>query len=268
MILNNERALRPSILKKILACLAAPGLLLALLACGATGSTGLSGGANPEVASVAAGDGTASAQIGPQPVAAAAPTLEGILAAPADDDSIQTGEKNGRIKRVHFEAFGGPGFEKHLSGAIWPALPGTLYFLVKVGEETRPDCRGMEDPSCWKWLDPNLLKGVTLRAYVSTSRLEPLPDDPSRGLLVDTFYHQDFLLSEVQKGGHNLDLNALKLKVGNQIILFLLNEKPEDFSLAPSAYYDVIGLERGKGRHDLGTVEIVDSNFMNIRFVR
>lgn len=262
----SERRLKPPIMQKLLSWLVFPTLMLVLLACGATGSTGLSGGANPEAASVTAADG--QAKLGPQPVAAAAPTLEGILAAPADDDSIQVGEKDGRIKRVHFEAFAGPVFDKHLSGAIWPALPGTLYFLVKVGEETRPDCRGMEDPTCWKWFDPNILKGVTMRAYVSTSRLDPLPDDPTRGLLVDTFYHQDFLLSEVQKGGYNLDLNPLKLKVGSQIILFLLNEKPEDFSLAPSAYYDTMGLERGKGRHDLGTIEIVDPDLMNIRIVR
>ena len=266
MTLDSERRLRPSIMKKLSYWLVFPTLVLTLLACGATGSTGLSGGANPEAASVTAADG--QARLGPQPVAAAAPTLEGILAAPADDDSIQVGEKDGRIKRVHFEAFAGPAFDKHLSGAIWPALPGTLYFLVKVGEETRPDCRGMEDPTCWKWFDPNILKGVTMRAYVSTSRLDPLPDDPTRGLLVDTFYHQDFLLSEVQKGGYNLDLNPLKLKVGSQIILFLLNEKPADFSLAPSAYYDTMGLERGKGRHDLGTIEIVDPDSLNIRIVR
>ncbi|MCC6272264.1 MAG: hypothetical protein IT572_02255 [Deltaproteobacteria bacterium] len=235
-------------------------MLLALVACGATGSTALSGGANPDLASVSAEDGVGSAKIDPQPVAATAPTLEGILAAPADDDSIQVGEKDGRIKRMHFEAFAGPTFDKHLSGAIWPALPGTLYFLVKVGEETRPDCREMEDPTCWKWLDPNLLKGVTMRAYVSTSRLDPLPDDPTRGLLVDTFYHQDFLLSEVQKDGYNLDLNPLDLKAGNHIILFLLNKKPEDFSLAPSAYYDTMVSSRGKGRHDLGRIEIVDTD--------
>lgn len=264
----SERNLRSLTFRQFLEFLSASGVLLALIGCGATSSPGAGSLTSPEAISIA-NSAPASAGTGLQPIAAAAPTLEGILAAPADDDNIQVGEKGERIKRVHFEAFGGaPQFERYLSGAIWPSLLGNLFFLVKVGEETRPDCQGMEDPSCWKWLDPNLLKGVYMRAYVSTSRIDTLPNDPTRGVFVDGFYHQDFQLSEVQKGGYNLDLNSLKLREGDSIQLFLFNRKPEDFSLEPSSFYEAISIARGKGRHELGIIEIVNSGFFNIQIVQ
>lgn len=251
-------------MKKLWAILGLPGVIGLLLACGATGGpTGTLGNLPADTGTIALPGTLGSSRDLPQPVAAA-PTLEGILSAPADDDQIQEGSPSGELSRVHFEAFFGPQYENPLSLDPWRTPGDDLHLLVKVGAATKENCRGMTDPSCWNWLDPNLLAGVTIRAYVATVKKEGGGDDSMPGLLVPAYFFQDFLLSEATPAGFNLDLSKLKINPRDEITIWLLNKRPENFTTSPSPYQEDITITRGKGYHRLGSIQILGTNVIQV----
>ena len=194
----------------------------------------------------------------PPAAGAAGPTQEGILSAPADDDSIETGTDKEGGKLMHFDVMLPTEYKVRLGKQ--QALLGAdkLTFLAQVGETLKDGCEDMDDLSCWNWLDPNLLKGLVVRAKVVTVAREGSPDNSVPTLLTKLqWYYQDFKIGELNSQGYNLSLLDLKPMKGDEVWLTMYNQVPEDYSPTRSEMFDGIPSDySGKGRHWLGVVKI------------
>jgi len=248
--------------KKSLLSFALP-ILLGLSAC----SGGLGSGSGPGPVG-GSGNITDTNVPGPAPLArganAAAPTLGGILSAPADDDGIDTGTRGSDVKVMHFEAFFGKNYQSRIdrAGTYTKISLSDLTFLIKVGEYNstcadKADSNSPVDLSCLDWFDPNILKGLVARIWVMTQA--PADSDPSAiHLLKSVYYYQDCLLSEVTPGGFNLSLMEMNLKEGDEFTILLYNKMPEDYSAQRSADFDNISYAHAVGLHNLGNFKAVD----------
>ncbi|MCE9624564.1 MAG: hypothetical protein K8R69_03780 [Deltaproteobacteria bacterium] len=227
-------------MKAAIACL--------ILGCGAIApAPGGSVGGTPAQETISVGQNPAL------PVNAAAPTLEGILSAPTDDDNIVN---DGTRKVVHFEAFFGPNYSNFQNNTQVYLEPKDLKFLIKVGEASSPSCQGMDDPSCWNWFDPNLLEGLVVRATIITSAKTSIADDGVY-LYSAKWFYQDFLLGKVSEEGFNLSLLDLNLKPGDEVSLTLYEKKPENYTSQRSPLFDGYPtMVSGDGNHQLCSVNV------------
>jgi len=182
-----------------------------------------------------------------------------VMSAPADDDGIQTSQG---LLLVHFGLFFGPNFDlyfqKDFGEGFGPGMIGkeSLKFLVNVAESPA-GCHNESPAECFKWLDPNLLKGWTVRAYVTSQKVN---STGGPGLLEESIYFcLEAQLSERKAEGYNLSLQGMGLDAGDLMTLVLYNEKPAAPCVGEATPQETpFELSSGKGIHRLATFEILE----------